>query len=70
MQVVKPNSALNPPMAVQPPVPGLPPHAAPSFSYNIPHSGVAFSGNQHVQSSAVRLVRFLFKLKSVSCAIE
>ncbi|KAJ1383067.1 WW domain, partial [Sesbania bispinosa] len=48
--VVKSNSAANP-MAVQPPVPAISSHAAPSFSYNISQSGAAFPSNQHSQSS-------------------
>lgn len=34
-------------MAVQPQVPGVSSHAAPSFSYNIPQSGASFSSNLH-----------------------
>lgn len=52
IQVVKSNSA-GVPMVVQPPVPGLSSHAAPSFSYNLPQSGAAISSNQHAQSTTV-----------------
>ncbi|KAK7258065.1 hypothetical protein RIF29_32476 [Crotalaria pallida] len=37
---------------VQPPVPGLSSHPAPSFSYNIPQPGPALSAHQHLQSTA------------------
>ncbi|KAL2329116.1 hypothetical protein Fmac_022543 [Flemingia macrophylla] len=48
---MKSNSSANP-MVVQPQVPGVASHAAPSFSYNIPQSGAAFSSNQqHAQSA-------------------
>nr|KYP68375.1 Transcription elongation regulator 1 [Cajanus cajan] len=43
---MKSNSSANP-MAVQPQVPGVSSHAAPSFSYNIPQSGASFSSNLH-----------------------
>ncbi|KAK7404355.1 hypothetical protein VNO78_05188 [Psophocarpus tetragonolobus] len=49
--VMNSNSTANP-MVVPPPVPGVAPQAAPSFSYNIPQSAAAFSSNQqHAQSS-------------------
>ncbi|XP_054823893.1 pre-mRNA-processing protein 40C isoform X2 [Prosopis cineraria] len=47
-QLVMNSAAL--PMVGQPPVPGLPSFAAPSFSYNISQS-VQFPSNQHLQSS-------------------
>ncbi|KAL4394748.1 hypothetical protein HN51_022644 [Arachis hypogaea] len=57
------------PTAVQPPVPGLPPHAAPSFSYNIWQSGPAFSSNQLTQSNTNKsdpVVQDVSKASSVS----